>query len=408
MAGRDDGAGSLELERRIRERTEALRCALEEMQRLRQEKDTLLSHVTHELRTPLNAILGYAQLLKAGDLSAKQSGYVDTVIRAGRQLGDLLGDLRDISSVESGHLRMAIERVALADAVREACRLLEPEAAARGVTVTVEAFAADVDEVAADRRRLTQVIVNLVSNAVKYNHQYGTVTVSVHPAPPDVCLDVADTGVGLAPEQLGRIFEPFERLGAERTGVEGTGLGLALSRQLIVAMGGSIEVDSRYGRGTTFRVRLPSATTRLGPREPRRIAPPRAVHGGAPVRRVLYVEDNRDNIRLMEEVLEGSAFQVQLIPANRGRIGIQLAHECRPDLILLDLRLPDMHGDEVLRCLKADEAAATIPVFIVTADATPATSERLLGEGARACVTKPYQIDGLLSLVDDVLAMRSG
>lgn len=397
---------NLDLERRVRERTEALRCALEEMHRLSDEKDAFLSQVSHELRTPLNAILGHAQLLRSSDLSPKQSGHVDMLIRAGGQLRDLLNDLLDISCIQSGRLRMTMEPVLVADVIREASGLMAPEAAVRGVDVAIEPISTQVEYVAADRRRLTQVVVNLLSNALKYNRPGGRVTVATFAAATRVCLEISDTGVGIPPEQLGRLFEPFERLGVERTGIEGTGLGLALSRQLVTAMGGSIEVESRYGEGTTFRVQVLSAARRVADRHVTGLRGSRTARGQDAVRSLLYIEDNLDNVRLMEEVLEWSGFQVRLIPAGRGGIGIELAHERRPDLILLDLRLPDMHGDEALRRLKQDAVTATIPVIVVTADADPGMAETLLRHGARACLTKPYQIDGLVTLVDDVLGQN--
>jgi CheY-like chemotaxis protein len=258
----------------------------------------------------------------------------------------------------------------------------------------------------ADRQRLKQILLNLLSNAVKYNREGGTVSLSCEqPGPTRLRLKVADTGPGLRPDQLSLLFVPFERLGADRTDVEGTGIGLALSRRLAEAMGGSLDVDTTLGEGSTFYVELPLVE---GPVERyERIngrgqapAPDRvtSVHRHA----VVYIEDNLANLKLVQRVV-AKRDDVEIIPAMQGRLGIELAREHRPVLILLDLHLPDLDGEQVLQRLRDDPDTAAIPVIIVSADATTGGIQRMLSAGAVAYLTKPFDVRELLRIFDELL-----
>jgi CheY-like chemotaxis protein len=215
-----------------------------------------------------------------------------------------------------------------------------------------------------------------------------------------VALEVSDTGPGIPADRLSRLFEPFDRLGAEHGGIEGTGLGLALSRSLVEVMGGTLTAANRPGAGAAFTVTLPVAPA------PAELAPapaPAVVDPGLRPARILYVEDNTANFRLVEELLT-SRRPVEILPAIQGRLGVELARRHRPDAILLDLHLPDMPGTVVLAQLKADPATAAIPVLIVTADATPGQERRLLDAGAAALVTKPFDVPEFLRTVEAALA----
>ncbi len=241
--------------------------------------------------------------------------------------------------------------------------------------------------------------MNLLSNAIKYNRQGGDVAVAAERVNGHVRVEVADTGPGVPPDRLERLFEPFDRLGAEHKGIEGTGLGLALSRSLVEVMGGTLTVANRPVEGAAFEVALPAT------------AAPEAITVDAPEARdavvgaaqVLYVEDNTANFRLVQELLT-SRRPVEILPAIQGRLGVELARQHQPDVILLDLHLPDMGGEVVLAQLKADPATARIPVVIVTADATPGRARRLLSAGAFACVTKPFDVPEFLRTVEAALA----
>ncbi|MGH9295413.1 MAG: ATP-binding protein, partial [Acidimicrobiales bacterium] len=263
--------------------------------------------------------------------------------------------------------------------------------------------AAGDEYVLADRHRLQQILLNLLSNAVKYNRLGGSVAVACRRAKATVRIEVTDTGPGIAHEQLDRLFVPFERLGAEHTSVEGTGIGLALSRQLAEAMGGALGVDTEMGRGSTFYVELPVAEGPVERLERLKLAgtpgqPTEAA--SAPAHKVLYIEDNLANVSLVRRILS-ERDGVELVPAMQGRLGVELGREHRPDLVLLDLHLPDISGSEVLHQLREEPATASTPVVIVSADATCGQVQRLLGAGALAYLTKPIEVATLLRLVDE-------
>jgi CheY-like chemotaxis protein/anti-sigma regulatory factor (Ser/Thr protein kinase) len=276
-----------------------------------------------------------------------------------------------------------------------------PAAAHRTVVLDTEGVAGTDRFVKADRFRLKQVLLNLVSNAIKFNREGGRATIVVAtPLPGRVRLSVKDTGPGLRPEDFARIFTPFDRLDAGRQGIEGTGLGLTLAKGLITRMGGSIGVESQVGSGSTFWVELDETTA------PDRQTPARAA--STPERKavVLQIEDNVSNTDLIEHVLAQRP-GIDVMTAFQGRLGIDLARDHRPALILLDLNLPDIHGLDVLRALNVDGATADIPVVVISAHITPTQTSRAMALGARVVLEKPIDIPTFLTLVDDVLAHRS-
>ncbi len=379
----------------------ALESARREAEAANRAKTEFLSRVSHELRTPLNAILGFAQLLGMDHLDGDQRESQEQILKAGRHLLDLINEVLDISRIETGQLPMSPEPVGVRDALEDALALIGPLAVERGIEISVAEIPSERHALA-DRQRLKQILLNLLSNAVKYNRPDGSVRVGCEPVGDErLRIAIVDEGPGINAEQRARLFAPFDRLGAEISGVEGTGLGLAFSRALAEQMGGQLGVDSVAGEGSTFWLDLPIATAAAPPAassEPVSAAPA----GGVPVGSVLCIEDNLSNLRLIERALASRA-NVHLLPAMLGRLGLDLASEHRPDLILLDLHLPDMPGDELLARLKADPATRDIPVVVLSADATPRQVERLLSQGARAYLTKPLDIPELLSLVDGLL-----
>jgi CheY-like chemotaxis protein len=281
--------------------------------------------------------------------------------------------------------------------VQDALELIKPIADQRDIRVDTDISPATDLHVMADAQRLKQVLLNLLSNAVKYNPPGGRIRVFATPEGETVLLGVSDTGPGIAACDLPRLFTPFDRLGAEASDVEGTGLGLALSRRLAEAMGGSLNATSEQGAGSTFELRLTRGEPTTSP--PDRTASD-TDRPKIPACRVLYIEDNISNLRLVEEILADD--DVEVIAAATGRLALDIAPGARADLILLDINLPDMTGDEVLRGLRAHPHTATTPVIVLTADATPATCRRMLELGASAHLTKPIDIDLLKTTLADV------
>ena len=362
-------------------------------------KDRFLSRMSHELRTPLNAILGFGQLMMMDDLPSMHRDSVSHILGAGHHLLALIDDVLDISRMESGEVRLSLEPVRVADVVDEAVGMLGPLSERLAVPIRANGVSRDV-YVLADRQRLAQVVLNLVSNALKYNRRDGTVQLDTRTdADGRVRITVVDDGPGIDPEDHDRLFQPFERLAAAQSGIEGTGLGLTLSKTLMTAMRGEIGVDSMPGSGCTFWIALPSTeASDVALPAPTPASTGRGVAEAIP-KRVLYIEDNLSNIRLLERVLARRPW-VSLLVATLGSTGIEVAFDSQPDLILLDLHLPDMTGDDVLKRLRGDERTARVPVVIVSADATESSPRRLRELGATGFITKPFDIQRLLDLVD--------
>jgi PAS domain S-box-containing protein len=378
----------------------ATQVALLEAERANVGKTEFLSRMSHELRTPLNAILGFGQLLEMGELEAGHRESVRLIVGAGEHLLELIDEVLDIARVEQGEMRLSLEPVLVGEVTTEAVEMLRPLARRRGIRIVDDGLGGDV-YVRADRQRLKQVIVNLLANAVKYNRDGGEVRIeSARSGDHAFRLTVSDTGIGIAEDDLGRLFQPFERLSADRAETEGTGLGLALTRHLVEVMDGTIGLTSRLGEGSVFWVEFPIAEA---PEEQLAVeltqAPKLPIPSSSRRSTVLYVEDNLSNVRLVQEIM-GLRPGVVLKVATHGRVAVEMALEHRPDLILLDLNLPDIPGSDVLRELKSDDRTAAIPVVIVSADATLDQPKRLLAQGASEYVTKPFDIPRLLSLID--------
>ena len=358
--------------------------------------------MSHELRTPMNAILGFAQLMEMGDPTPTQREYLGYVLAGGRHLLELINEVLDIARIESGRLPLSLEPVAVADVLREALDMMRPQADGRRVRLPAGPPPSSPAFVLADRQRLRQVVLNLLSNAVKYNRPGGEVWLACEAtATGQIQIGVGDTGPGIPPEALPRLFTPFERLDADQRGIEGTGLGLVLAQRLIEAMGGRIGVNSHPGEGSTFWVLLDAAAAPATA-----LAPLQAPASGAPVsgphRTILYIEDNLSNLQLIEHLLDQEP-AVTVLPSMQGQLGIELAREHRPDLILLDLHLPDLPGSEVLQRLQADPTTRDIPVVVISADATEHQRARLLAAGARAYLTKPIDVARTLAVLHELL-----
>jgi PAS domain S-box-containing protein len=384
----------------------ALREAKEEADRANTAKSEYLSRMSHELRTPLNAILGFAQLLELEELPDEQRENLRYILSAARHLLALINEVLDIASIEAGRLPLSLEPVAVADVVAEVVSLIRPLADQHEVLLVSPPVSCQV-HVQGDRQRLKQILLNLLSNAVKYNRQGGQVELECGPAGGGMRIQVVDTGPGIAPEAMGQLFVPFERLGSEQTGVEGAGLGLPLSRRLAEAMGGRLEVETAMGQGSRFWVELPLAEgpVERAERQQELAAPEQPEPVPAAPLTVLYIEDNLSNLQLVERVLSRRP-GVELISAMRPQLGLELAAEHHPDLILLDLHLPDMPGQEVYRRLRAEPRTADVPVVVLSADARPTLIKELLGQGIHSFLTKPLDVKELLGLLDEVAAER--
>ena len=377
-------------------------AARAEAEHANEAKSEFLSRMSHELRTPLHAIMGFSQLLAVEGLSPEHREAVEHIHTAGEHLLGLVDEVLDISRAETGDLRLSLEPVSLDGVVEEVVGMLAPIAATRQVHMTVTASAEPV-HVRADRQRLKQVIVNLIDNAIKYNRRDGQVRLTIAPAGDGrVRLTVTDTGRGISDHDVERLFRPFERLAADDLAVSGTGLGLVLTQHLVQAMGGAIGVTSTAGQGTCFWVELPTARpSAVEAHEAAHPPPPLAAPRAGRPKTVLCVEDNAANVRLIGRILDLRP-DVRLVVATLGRAALELAAEHQPDLILLDLHLSDVSGEEVLHDLRSDERTQDIPVVVVSADASPRRSAQLLALGATGYLAKPFDIEGFLAVIDRV------
>jgi PAS domain S-box-containing protein len=383
---------------------EAVAHALAAAEAASEAKTEFLSRMSHELRTPLTAIIGFAGLLEMEQPRADQATAIQTILVAGDHLLAMIDQLLQISAIEAGQESLSLEPVRIDHVVEQCMDLVALAAANQGVTMHRELGGMAGATVLADRHRLEQVVLNLLSNAIKYNRRGGSVRVCVrHPSPGLVRLSVADTGDGIAADLLGRLFQPFDRLGAERTEVQGTGLGLALCKRLVDAMDGTIGVDSVAGEGATFWVELPRTEGRDAIDMPSETGADRGEGAMTTLQNILYVEDNLFNLELVERVLRHRP-HVRVIPVMQGGLALELAAEQLPDLVLLDLQLADMEGLNVLRQLRADPRTSDTPVIMLSGGATKQQVSSLLAAGADAHLSKPIRVRELLVAVDAALS----
>ena len=377
---------------------EAVRRAKEEAERANEAKSRFLSHMSHELRTPLAAIMGFAELLHRDERDEKRRSWSGYVLDGGRHLLAIVNELLEVSRIEAGKMMLMTEPVDTERAVDDVLELVSPLAAERGIQLDRVPGKRVERAALADPMRLKQVLLNLVANAIKYNSEGGSVSLLVEEGPREtIRIAVTDTGSGMTDEQMTQLFTPFERLGAEQGKVAGSGLGLVVTKGLVEAMGGRIAVASELGAGTTFTVDLPLTDADGfvvgGPRSP---AP--ATAGD-----ILYIDDTEDNLQLIESLLSELRPGLALRTATNGLDGSLLAEKQRPDVLLLDLNLPDISGEEVMRRLRARTQTGDVPVIVLSADSTSRNINRLLEAGADAYLTKPVNVPQFLDVLDRLL-----
>ncbi len=387
-------------ERRTAE--DELRRAKEEAERASRAKSEFLSVMSHELRTPLTAVLGFAQLLELSDLSLDERADVAEILRAGRALVALIDSVLEMARVDAGLLTLSIEPVNVEAVIREAVDLIRPMAVGRNIQLVSPADAERPPWMLADRERIKQVILNLLTNAVTYNRDGGSVAVAYDVAADDrLRFSVSDTGPGIPTERQATLFTILDRrIGSDRR-APGLGIGLALSARLIEAMGGSISVESEVGAGSTFSIELPLATGPLVGSRERSEAGERIPATAT----VLYVEDHLVNLRLVERIIDERP-GTRVLAAMQGSLCLELARYHHPDLVLLDLHLPDIPGEEVLRLLRDDPATHDISVIVLNTARDSGTGRRLLDLGAEAYLARPIDIAAFLAAVDRVLVGR--
>ena len=359
-------------------------------------KSDFLSSMSHELRSPLNAILGFAQLMESDSQSPtpSQKESIAQILVAGWHLLNLINEILDLAVIEAGTVSLSGESVSLDEVMLECRAMMEPQAQQRGISMTFPEFD-NPCFVSSDRTRLKQILINLLSNAIKYNKAQGTVVVDYTVIAPDrIRINITDTGAGLRPEKLAQLFQPFNRLGQEAGGEEGTGIGLVVTKRLVELMGGAIGVDSTVGTGSVFWIELISAAPpqlAVEGGEAAAYAPLHVPHG-ARLRTLLCVEDNPANLKLVEELIARRP-DLRLLTAVNGTLGIELARASQPEMILMDVNLPDISGIEAMKILREDPVTAHIPIVALSANAMPRDIRKGLEAGFFRYLTKPIKVN---------------
>jgi signal transduction histidine kinase/ActR/RegA family two-component response regulator len=394
---------------RLAEQLQATQTQLERAKAVAEKanlaKSAFLSSMSHELRTPLNAILGFAQLLEGGSPppTVDQAEKLHQIIKAGWYLLELINEILDLSLIESGKISLSMESVSLSEFMHDCQTMIGAQAQQHGILINFSLFD-NAWFVNADRTRVKQVLINLLTNAIKYNRTQGTVEVKCTGTPERIRISIKDSGAGLPPDKLAQLFQPFNRLGQEAGAEQGTGIGLILAKRLVELMGGEIGVESTVGVGSEFWIELSrDVTPQLvdGNTLPTERVPQAQVNTSQ--RTLLYVEDNPANLMLVEHIIEEHS-QLRMLSARDGKLGIELARAHLPDVILMDINLPVINGVEAMKILRKDSATAHIPIIALSANAMPRDIEMGMAAGFFRYLTKPIKFNELLNSVDDALA----
>lgn len=397
-----------ELEARVEERTIEFRQAKEEAQKSNHAKSEFLANMSHELRTPMNSILGFSQLLQmdlTNPLKDYQQENLKSILSAGNHLLELINEVLDLSRIESGNMSLSIEPVDLLLIVDNVLSITQLMATQNDITLKHEDISANSIFVEVDALRFKQVIFNLVSNAIKYNKPNGSVQISYKQLGPErLQLGVSDTGNGIPKDKMENIFKPFDRLGLEGGSIEGTGIGLTISKNLIEMMNGTIGFTSNPGEGCFFFIEVPISSkspialdkieTPAGPNKP--------FANADKTKKVLYIDDIPINLKLIERYLSNFS-NLEFIPASNALDGIEIAKTQLPDLILMDIHMPDMDGLTAFKKLKSIKETQGIPVIAVTADAMDKNIKKAMNMGFEDYITKPIDLDKFLTSINKVI-----
>jgi PAS domain S-box-containing protein len=396
------------LDQALKENNVELENAKSAAEKANLAKSDFLSSMSHELRTPLNAILGFTQLIESGTPlpTPPQQQNLEQILKAGWYLLELINEILDLALIESGKATLSHEPVSLVEVMLECRAMVEPQAEKRGISIMFPRLEFPYF-VSADRTRVKQVLINLLYNAIKYNKPEGSVAVEYTLSPPNsIRIGIRDTGKGLAPEQLAQLFQPFNRLGNEASAEEGTGIGLVVTKRLIELMGGTIGADSTVGVGSVFWFELSrTSAPLLAVLEAEHVTLMRPqVTDGTPLRTLLYVEDNPANLELVEQLIARRP-DLRLLSAEDGNLGVEFARVYQPEVILMDINLPDISGLEAMKILRADPLTAHIPVIAISANALPHDIEKAIKAGFFKYITKPIKIIEFMEALDVALIL---